>query len=59
MEALNLEQILVQPIFDELKINLRSFAEAKVLEESEIVGSHLQIAYIKKNQGEQNNEKGS
>ena len=31
MEVLNLEQLLIQPVFDELKINFRTFVDASPL----------------------------
>lgn len=59
MEALTVEQMLVQPMFDEVKINLRSFVDKRPLESTELSQRDLPILQIKKSQAEQNNEKGS
>lgn len=59
MEALTVEQILVQPTFDEIRINLRSFVDNRPLSDEELTPGELPIQQIKKNQAEQNNEKGS
>lgn len=37
METLTVEQILVQPMFDEVKINLRSFVDQRPLEAGEAI----------------------
>lgn len=43
MEALTLEQVIVQPVFDELKINLKSFTDGRPLEKSEFMAREMPI----------------
>lgn len=43
METLTVEQILVQPMFDEVKINLRSFVDQRPLEAAEVISGELPI----------------
>lgn len=59
METLTVEQILVQPTFDEIRVNLRSFVDNTQLKLEELFSRELPIQQIKKSQAEQNNEKGS
>jgi len=59
MEAMTLEQILIQPVFDEIEINFKSSVDNTPLDLADLANWNIPIQQVKKSQAEQNNEKGA